>query len=322
MLFGEKIVKLLHDYKLQNYYCVRKVISLFSKWCEWRKFRFISYKNKVSYKFILVSLSVFVCIECAWYFIPRNYLDVRCVDVGQGDCIFIETNNRKKILIDGGGSETYDVGKNIIMPYLLDRRVMCIDTIISSHADADHLYGLITVLENIKVNRIIIAKNALGYERVYEIAKGKKIDVIEVIKGDILTIGDIRFEVISPSKNMDNSDINDYSLVVKLMYGEKGILLTGDISQKVEKTLYNIDADILKVAHHGSNSSSEEGFVKRVNPGLSIIGVGEDNKYGHPAKEVLERLEKTSKVYTTVECGEIRIKLYKNRIKYVRGYLE
>lgn len=317
LLFGEKIVKLLHGFKLQNYSCVRKIISLFDKCNAERKFKFISCKNKASYKFIFVLLSIFVCIECTWYFIPRNYLDVRCVDVGQGDCIFIETNNRKKILIDGGGSETYDVGKNILLPYLLDRRVMCIDTIISSHADADHLYGLITVLENVKVNRIIIAKNSLGYKKVYEIAEKKKIDVIEVLKGDILTLGDIRLEAISPSKNMDNSDVNDYSLVVKLMYGEKSILFTGDISQNIEKTLYSVDADILKVAHHGSNSSSEEGFIKRVNPSLAIIGVGKENKYGHPADEVMKRLKNTSKVYTTAEYGEIKLKIYKNRIKYV-----
>ena len=181
-IFGVKIIKVLHDIKLQNYSCDRKILSLFCKWNAGRKFRFISCKNKISYKFVFVSLSIFACIECAWYYIPRNYLDIRCVDVGQGDCIFIETNDRKKILIDGGGSETYDVGKNILLPYLLDRRVMCIDTIISSHADADHLYGLITVLENIKVNRIIIAKNSLGYEKVYELAKEKKIDVL--IYGD------------------------------------------------------------------------------------------------------------------------------------------
>lgn len=281
-----------------------------------KKFRFISnQKKKVSFKIVLVVVGVLILIECLWYFVPRNYLDIRCVDVGQGDCVFIETNDRKKILIDGGGSETYDVGENVLLPYLLDRRVLCVDTIISSHSDADHLYGLITVLENIKVNRIIIAKNALGYDKVWEIAKHKNIEIIEVLKGDVIQIGDITIEVISPDRNTDNSDVNDYSLIVKLLYGKQSILLTGDISQKVEKTLYNVEADILKVAHHGSSSSSEEGFIKRVNPSLSIIGVGEDNKYGHPAKEVLKRLEHTSKVYTTAECGEIKIRMYKEFIK-------
>lgn len=269
-------------------------------------------------KFVVVLIVCLIIGECVWYFMPRNYLDIRLVDVGQGDCIFIETNNRKKILVDGGGSETYDVGKNILLPYLLDMRVMCVDTIISSHSDADHLYGLITVLENLKVNRVIVAKNALGYERVYEIAKEKNIDVIEVLKGDVIQIGDITLEVLSPDKNIGNSDVNDYSLVVKLVYGGSSMLLTGDISQGVEKNLYNVEADILKVAHHGSISSSDEGFVKRVNPEVSIIGVGEDNKYGHPAAEVLERLRRTSKVYTTAEYGEITIKMYKNWIKVIK----
>ena len=128
--------------------------------------------------------------------------------------------------------------------------------------------------------------------------------------------------MISPDKNIDNTDVNDYSLVVKLIYGNQSILLTGDISQNIEKMLYNVDSDILKVAHHGSNFSSEEGFIKRVNPDLSIIGVGEDNKYGHPADEVMKRLKKVSKVYTTAEYGEIKIKMYSDFSKVFGRKLE
>lgn len=282
-----------------------------------RKYRFINGYSKQTnkkVKNICIILIIFIIVECVYYNFPSNYLDIRFVDVGQGDCIFIETNTRKNILIDGGGSENYDVGKNILLPYLLDMRVMHIDTIFSSHSDADHLYGLITILENIKVDNVIIGKNALGYDKLYELASKKGFDVIEVEKGDVIRVGDIIFEIISPNITMDNQDVNEYSLVFKLKYGEQSALFTGDIGNETEEKLYNLKADLLKVGHHGSKHSSSEKFINRVNPSLSIIQVDKNNRYGHPDKEIVKRLKKTSIVYTTAEHGEIQVKMYKNKI--------
>ena len=183
----------------------------------------------------IVFIVVFVFSEIIYYKFPRNYLDIRGIDVGQGDSVLIETDSRTFILIDGGGSENYDVGENILLPYLLDRRVLNIDTIFSSHSDADHLNGIITALENIHVNNVVIGKGALGYEKLYQIAESKKVKVIEVQKGDVLEIGNLVFEVLSPSIEMDNSNVNDYSLVFKLIYGEKTMLFTGDISAAAER---------------------------------------------------------------------------------------
>ena len=184
---------------------------------------------------VIAFIVVFAFSEIFYYRFPRNYLDIRGIDVGQGDSVLIETDSRKFILIDGGGSENYDVGENILLPYLLDRRVLNIDTIFSSHSDADHLNGIITALENMHVNNVVIGKGALGYEKLYQIAESKNVKVIEVQKGDILEIENLVFEVLSPSIEMDNSNVNDYSLVFKLIYGEKSMLFTGDISSAAER---------------------------------------------------------------------------------------
>ena len=184
---------------------------------------------------VIAFIVVFAFSEIFYYRFPRNYLDIRGIDVGQGDSVLIETDSRKFILIDGGGSENYDVGENILLPYLLDRRVLNIDTIFSSHSDADHLNGIIMALENMHVNNVVIGKGALGYEKLYQIAESKNVKVIEVQKGDILEIENLVFEVLSPSIEMDNSNVNDYSLVFKLIYGEKSMLFTGDISSAAER---------------------------------------------------------------------------------------
>ena len=184
---------------------------------------------------VIAFIVIFVFSEIIYYKIPRNYLDISCIDVGQGDSVLIETDSRKFILIDGGGNENYDVGENILLPYLLDRRVLNIDTIFSSHSDADHLNGIITALENMHVNNVVIGKGALGYEKVYRIAESKNVKVIEVQKGDVLEIGNLVFEVLSPSMELDNNNVNDYSLVFKLIYGKKSMLFTGDISAVAER---------------------------------------------------------------------------------------
>ena len=184
---------------------------------------------------VIAFIAIFAFSEIIYYKIPRNYLDISCIDVGQGDSVLIETDSRKFILIDGGGNENYDVGDNILLPYLLDRRALNIDTIFSSHSDADHLNGIITALENMHVNNVVIGKGALGYEKVYRIAESKNVKVIEVQKGDVLEIGNLVFEVLSPSIEIDNSNVNDYSLVFKLIYGEQSMLFTGDISSAAER---------------------------------------------------------------------------------------
>lgn len=265
-------------------------------------------------KTISIMIFCFLLMDILFYSFSKRYVDVNFIDVGQGDAIYIETVNHKKILIDGGGSKTYDVGQNILVPYLLDKRVLYIDAIFSSHSDDDHIDGILTVMKDFKVGTVYIAKNAIGYEELFLIAKEKNINVELLEMGDNIKLDEIFFEVIGPPKNILYQDVNAYSLVLKMKYGDKSVLFTGDINQDTEGKLGNVNADVLKVAHHGSESSSKMSFIARVNPQISVIQVGKNNKYGHPNQEVINRLKIYSTVYTTADNGEVKIKLYKDKI--------
>lgn len=269
---------------------------------------------KSNIKNISLTIILFLLLECIFYSLPKSYVNVNFIDVGQGDAIYIETANHKKILIDGGGSKTYDVGENIVIPYLLNKRALYIDCIFSSHSDDDHLNGILKVMKQFKVGIIYIAKNSIGYEELFTIAKEKNIKIVMLEINDNIKIDGIVFEVIGPPKNVKFQDVNAYSLVLKMKYGSKSVLFTGDINQDTESKLGNVCADVLKVAHHGSSTSSKMSFIARVNPKISVIQVGKNNKFGHPSDEVIKRLEKYSKVYTTINCGEIKLKVYKDKI--------
>ncbi len=280
---------------------------------------FYKFKNKL-WNYILYSLiAISILIET----IPVNYLSINFVDVGQGDCTYIETKNKRSILIDGGGSENsdYDVGEKVLLPYILDRGKSKIDLIIISHFHEDHMEGLLTIMENLKVGKIVIGpanEDTTLYKEFVSITKEKNIVVESVRAGDSIKIDDAKFEVLYPNKDEKiNENENNNSLVLKLKYYNTSMLFTGDMESEVEeKITSNVKANILKVAHHGSKTSSEDTFIERVKPQIALIGVGKNNKFGHPNEEVLKRLEENSDIiFRTDICGEIMMKLYKNNIK-------
>lgn len=294
---------------------IKKInLSEYLPFIKHEKNRFIGGEKNNSKKIIAILVLALIISEFVIMIIPKGYVELNAIDVGQGDGFYIKTSNNKKILVDGGGSATYDVGENILVPYLLDKRVMCLDTLIISHSDDDHMLASLTMLDTIKVKNIILAKNSLGFDELYKKAKEKNIKIIEVLKGDEIIIDDVVFKIISPDKTMKNEDVNEYSLVVKMIYGKSTVLFTGDIGQDTEKKLYDLEADILKVGHHGSKNSSSEDFIHKVKPKISIISVAKNNKYGHPSEEVLKRLIKFSQIYTTKDLGEIKTRIYKDKV--------
>ena len=249
-------------------------------------------------------------------------LKIYFLDVGQGDSTFIITPKNKTILIDGGGTEslTFDVGKKVLIPYILDRGYKTIDLVIISHFDTDHVGGILTLLEELEVKKVCISKQyekTKNYEKFLKIVSRKKIDVQVLIMGDILRIEDnLIFEVLFPEKELiKENSINNNSLVMKLKYKDFKMLFTGDIETLAEERLVNIykntkklESDILKVAHHGSKTSTSQEFLNLVCPKIALIGVGKDNTFGHPSKEILQRLENFNvKIYRTDENGEIKI---------------
>lgn len=190
--------------------------------------------------------------------------------------------------------------------------------------------GLLYIMQEIKVNNIIIGKqykSSENYEEFIKIVKEKKINVKIVEGGEKVSIEDnLYFDIIWPfSDNMisDNS-INNNSLVCKLNYKNYSMLFTGDIEAIAEKTILKkysknlniLKSDILKVAHHGSKTSSITEFIEKIKPKYAIIGVGEDNKFGHPSDNTIQNLEKANiRIYRTDKMGEIEIKTNGKEIK-------
>ena len=273
---------------------IRNLVSLF-------KFRLRQSKRKIISGFL-----IFIIIFSILKISPKN-LKIYFIDVGQGDSCLIVTPTNKKILIDGGGNENsdFDVGKNILLPYLLDRGIKKLDYIMVSHFDTDHVGGLIYVMKEIKVKNVIISKqpeDSENFEEFIQIAKKKKINVIVVNKGDILNVEkNLHFKILWPNseKFITENTLNNNSLVAKLEYKNFSVLFTGDIEEAAEKRILQeyennlqiLNSTVLKVAHHGSKTSSTQNFVDLVKPKVALIGVGANNKFGHPNEGVLERLE-------------------------------
>lgn len=245
------------------------------------------------------------------------------IDVGQGDSTLIITPKNKKILVDGGGSETYEVGENVVKPYLLKEKIIKLDYVIISHFDSDHVKGIIEILDDFYIDKIIIPKQfseSENYNTFNEIIKKEKLRVVIVEKGSKIKIEENLFiDILWPdSKNIINENgINNNSIVCKLIYKKFSILFTGDIESIAEKKLVEeyknsekLKSTVLKVGHHGSKSSSINEFLDLVKPQYAIIGVGENNKFGHPNPGVIDRLEKIdTKILRTDINGEISLRV-------------
>ena len=271
-----------------------------------------------------IIISFLIIIFILNYRIPNNNLIIHFIDVGQGDsCLMLHKGY--VIMIDGGGStdSKYDIGENTLVPYLLARKINKIDYLIVSHFDSDHAQGFIFVLKHLKVKNVILpiqASNSSLYQNFISICQAKKINVIYLRRGDLFNIGDLKFETLHPGKNfISENAMNNNSLVLRLDFFNTSLLFTGDIEAIAEQELVSkcklkLDVDILKVGHHGSNTSSIESFLGAVSPNIALIGVGADNKFGHPGEEVIKRLkERKVNIFRTDLNGEITIEINKER---------
>lgn len=277
-------------------------------------------KYKKIIAFLICGVFLSICIFNTY--IPRK-LRIHFIDVGQGDCTFIVTPRNNRILLDGGGSEfsSYSVGEKILLPYLLDRRILKIDYMIFSHFDSDHCEGLLYIMKKIKVDNVVIAnqyETSENYKKFIEIANRKRTNVIIAEAGDRVTIEkNLFFDVLWPDKNnmISENAINNNSLVCKLNYKRFSILFTGDVEEIAEKAILNkykksngniLKSTVLKVAHHGSKTSSIKEFLDKVKPLYALIGVGKNNKFGHPSDNTIKKLKYINTiVYRTDINGEI-----------------
>lgn len=247
--------------------------------------------------------------------VPENTstLQVHYIDVGQGDCSLVVCDGQT-LLIDAGenGHETE------VINYLRSLGIEKLDYIIATHPHSDHIGGLPEVIEEFGMDNIIMPRltkeqtpTTKTYTKMLEAIKGSGAKVISAKPGSSYTLGTAAVDILGPVSN-NAEDLNSMSVVAKVTYGENSFLFTGDAETDEEKEIIesgaNLDADVLKMGHHGSNTSSHKDFLAEVTPEICVIMCGENNDYGHPHKEPLERLKKyTDEVYRTDICGDIVI---------------
>ncbi len=277
--------------------------------------------QKIKKKAALIVLSVILLLVIFQVFYPADNLKVNFINVGEGDCILIETPNRINILIDGGGSpqSDFDVGSKIVIPYMRRKGINEIDLIILTHPHLDHLEGLLPVMKEFKVNMVLdsgLPCDSSEYKEFISIIQAKSIPYYKAKAGDNIVLGNnLEIFLLNPlndSDYYDDSDFNNASIVVKLFYKNADFLFTGDIEEAAEKELLvwqNIlQCDILKVGHHGSSTSTNFKFLDKVNPIIAVITVGK-NRFGHPSPKVIERLEdKNIQIYRTDINGTVIIR--------------
>lgn len=317
------IIKIAYLYRVRKLYVIKLMVSL-----KFLKSEIL--KILLSLKFKKFCGVIIIFIFCSNIFDKNANLEIHFIDVGQGDCSFITTPSGKKIIVDAGEGEEsgYDYGKNVLLPYLLDKGVRKIDYVIISHCDSDHIGGIFNILENMNVKKVIIGiqpENSENLISLINICQKQKIEILVLEMGERYMIdNNVFIDIIWPSseKIISENALNNNSLVFKLIYNDFSMLFTGDIEEIAENSILEmnenkLEADILKVAHHGSKTSSIKEFLKEVNPKIVLIGVGEKNKFGHPNMEVLERIKMfTNKIYRTDLDGEISIEITsKGRLK-------
>jgi competence protein ComEC len=308
-------------------------LILFSLLVKSRVLRDIFYNQRLKLGLVTVFLAasfIFSAILLVYWTPQRNvrpgFLTIDFLDVGQGDCALVTFPDGKTLLIDSGGiidfnPQTddaiplrYGIGEKVVSGFLWQKGITRLDYVLVSHSDLDHLGGLFEIIDSNKPEKIFIAKGiklSPVMARFLESATLSGISVEEVSAGYKAEIGGAGLQIIWPGPLPDLKD-NNNSIVLKISYNQFTALFTGDIEARAEEMIIrsgsDISAKILKVAHHGSRSSSTIGFIEAVNPELAIISAGRYSVYGHPHPEVVSRfLQKGVNLLSTQSSGWISI---------------
>lgn len=258
-------------------------------------------------------------------------LNVYFLDVGQADSIYLELPNGQNMLIDAGNN----VDGNPIVNYLKNSLgISRIDCVVGTHAHEDHIGGLDTVIRKFKIGSVVMpylpeksVPTTKTYEDVLDAVIQKKLTVTEAYAGQVLMQDDehqLKIEVLSPKQNQYYEEMNDYSIVLRITYKKRAFIFTGDAETLVEKEMlsagYDLSADVLKLGHHGSSTSSSRNFLNAVNPDYAIISCGQNNDYGHPHRETITSLNKMDlTIYRTDRQGTIKAACDGDRITFTTG---
>ena len=234
-------------------------------------------------------------------------LRVSFLDVGQGDAVVIEVDD-EVMMIDAGGSD-----RETVLINMLDKMgISEIDFLIGTHPHEDHIGGMDRVIDRFEIGKIYVpdvTHTTAAFRNLIESIRDNGLTISDPAPGSSYSLGSAAWQIVAPN-SVDYESLNNYSVVIRLVYGDTSFLFTGDAEIESELEMlelgYDLEAAVLKVSHHGSYSSSSEGFLSAVSPQYAVICVGEDNPYGHPHKEVLEQLnENDVQVYRTDTDGTV-----------------
>jgi competence protein ComEC len=238
-------------------------------------------------------------------------LTVSYIDVGQGDSILIQSPNGKNMLIDAGES----TAQTAVYNYLKGKGVKKIDVLVATHPHADHIGGMAYIINNFEIGSIYMTKvttTTKTYETLLTTIKSKGLSINTAKAGVTIALDSALTVIMVAPVGSSYTDLNNYSAVIKITYNKNSFLFAGDAGNDSEQEILNsganIKADVLKVGHHGSATSTSISFLKAVSPKYAVISVGKGNSYGHPTQSALDRLNAAgAKIYRTDDGGTVAI---------------
>lgn len=287
-------------------------------------------------------VAMLLLLTCIFLFRTPSGFQITFLDVGQGDGICLRNDNGNVYLIDGGSSSKKNVGTYQLLPFLKQQGISKVDAVFLSHSDQDHINGIQELLEKqkggVKIRSVIISGNRDGspgeeYQKLLKTCQESGTKIYTIQAGEQFADGALVLTCLHPPEGFDGES-NASSQVLFLSYRSSyssdrsfTALFTGDVEgegeENLEQTLSKLkikDVDLLKVAHHGSKNSTSEEVLKQLNPKISVISCGQNNSYGHPHGDLLDRLEEAdSQIYRTDELGAVIVKIKDGRI-VLQGY--